>query len=383
MDKLNKYHLISILFAGILILGIFSLTWYVGEKGGVGNETTNQNASQEEATPTPKEVVLNSIDKMKGIESCKVEYNGTYGMKTGAKSISYGMGKEVKASGEKSRVDVAFQEEETRNYYLPAGKYTCSEGYSGWTCYESEQEENILNRKKDLKQLIEDGGLTFTNGTVETREITGRNCHYVEMNINPEKAQSVLGTMPSQSYDINSVSINTCYDKENGLSLLQEWDIKMSSAGETGTMSISLEVEEVKTGLEFPSGTFELPAEVTTSGSSSSSSSGGSTTYEYNSTVSDTSPAELEVVESDIQVDVNEYMSTAEVTGTVENIGDAEVGSGTVKAKFFDKDNVQLGTGSSYVYDLDPGTKASFTITSYPDNADEIDHYELETEVNY
>ena len=65
------------------------------------------------------------------------------------------------------------------------------------------------------------------------------------------------------------------------------------------------------------------------------------------------------------------------VRGTAQNIGQTELSFVTVKAKFFDVNNIQLYTGISYMSDVAAGAQWNFEIMYAGSDVDKVNHYEV------
>lgn len=227
--------------------------------------------------PASREVVSNSVEKMKSVQSYKA---------TGEMTLRVVKGKETKettgsyttyVSGDNQRKDISVEPlQETsgmtssgRIYQLSKKVYSCTKKSGSWTC--KKPPDSALSQAGGIKEnkimdLVDKGVINFKNQNAQKREIAGRTCNYVKMNLDLQKAASMENTsLPSQAAQSNmNINVNQCFDEETGIPLLTETNINIARQGQTGSISIKTRLNSLQVGKNIPNSIFELPAEAET-----------------------------------------------------------------------------------------------------------------------
>ncbi|MFW5902683.1 MAG: hypothetical protein ACOCTT_02240 [archaeon] len=220
-----------------------------------------------------EEIVLSNIEKKESAPNYIAEGNMVLSLE------SMGMREEIPGEfttyetfeGEKMRTDMTMsapqgmdqdiqnQEDietlETSTFILPEGTFSCIEETDEWICQEGEEATmgtEMSPAKEEMEKLIENEALEF-KGDVEEREVAGRTCDYVEMEIDADKMEDAQ----MQGTEGATIEISQCYDKETGISLIE--NIKFGTPGES--LSIEMEVNSLELEADMPGDIFDLPAE--------------------------------------------------------------------------------------------------------------------------
>jgi len=137
-------------------------------------------------------------------------------------------------------------------FMVPEGTFTCVEEFGEWMCQEEETFPgmDMTLGREELEQMIEEGDIEFTEDEVEEKEVAGRKCNYVEMEIT-EEIEGIYGTEEMK------MDMEQCYDQETGISLLDR--IEFEEQGQS--VLFETRINSLELGIDIPEGTFELPAD--------------------------------------------------------------------------------------------------------------------------
>ncbi len=243
----------------VLILGVAMLAATMIFAGCVqqSNETDTEGL-------TPKQALLNAIEKRNDIDSYKATGTMETSVKSGVTNQSGTGSVEVYVSGEKKRVDssitIGGQEELSRSYDLPEGQYNCQKG-EDWTCETPESVSMFSGTgsmdASEIKDLIDKGAISFPQETVEQKTMMDRDCNYVKMNVDPSV---LMNESTETTASIEEMQISQCFDKDTGISLSSYTEVEMVSQGITVDLKIDTVYDSLSMGADIPEGTFELPA---------------------------------------------------------------------------------------------------------------------------
>ncbi len=220
--------------------------------------------------PSPKEVMLKSIEKAEKMSSIYVELdmNVTTASSDGASIASATVAQWV--SGERSRSDIhisgvaGLEGVALRVYSLANGSYVCGKT-DAWDCVQlsngsslsGEVAEGPFSFTERSRKLLSADALEFTGG-VEALEIAGRKCSLVSAKINYTKAQGV----DPQSFPngITGAFISQCLDDETGIALMGKTTIEEGTA-ESGTAVSQLDmmVKRIEPNAGIQEDVFDLP----------------------------------------------------------------------------------------------------------------------------
>ncbi len=179
------------------------------------------------------------------------------------------------ASGDRSRNVMAFE--------LPENNYRCSEWRDTWSCEEMPEEEDVevefqgtmLTHGRwifleHVDELRDRGVISFPEDTVETKEVAGRTCNYVEMEVNiseylyepiEEEYQDDIPEILETMFEETEVQIDMCLDESTGIPVQTVLKTEVTTEGETMTVETDMEVTSLETGVDISEDRFELPAE--------------------------------------------------------------------------------------------------------------------------
>lgn len=229
---------------------------------------------------SPEDAVLESIEKREEAPSYIAEGEIDITMEEmGQEEEMNGVFVTYRSSdGEKQRTDISFQLDDyggvnqgiqhgtageitTSTFILPEGTFSCMKGLEdfydeidGWICEEGEDiETGMTLDKEELEEMIEEEEINFTQRHAEKMRVSGRECNYVEMELDTEVIEEHMG----ESTGGVTMEMNQCYDKETGVPLLEE--MKMESPEDSFLME--MEIESLEMEADIPEEIFELPAD--------------------------------------------------------------------------------------------------------------------------
>ncbi len=228
----------------------------------IGSMLLLQGCVQSGGTVSPaEETVLESINKRNQIESYKAQGSLELTISTPKGEMENQGTVNFYTSGENKRTDVninlANQTAETRLYNLANETYSCTKK-GNWTCEKAEKGAvGSMGTVKDqkLKEMIKKGEITFASEEVQEKEVNGRECNYVVMNVDPE---ALLDTGTQLQGQLDSLEIGQCLDKETGIALQSQTDMEVS-IGQSASMTINMKLDSLETGVEVSEEKFTLP----------------------------------------------------------------------------------------------------------------------------
>ncbi len=220
------------------------------------------------SAPSPKEVILSSIEKTENIDSVITDLR--INMSTLNSDTATMISADIKQykKGKKVRTDVtltglpSLQETVFRVYDTESGSYLC--GNSGkWDCYrfnESVGLDSSVSGTEDWnemgRKLVESDAIEFIGGVKEL-EINKRKCKYIEGNIDYTKAPG-LGFSP----DVKKVTFSQCLDDETGVVISGQVVMTLEDSPEVGGETINqidLYVVNLNVNATIDDNVFELP----------------------------------------------------------------------------------------------------------------------------
>lgn len=222
-----------------------------------------QGCVQSSGTVTPAEkTVLQSIGKRNQIDNYKSQGNLELSINTAQGERKSQGSVDIYVSGEKKRTDteisIANQTTESRLYDLGNKTYSCSK-IVNWTCQEAETGaigSMGMAETGKLKKLINEGKITFAKETVQEKEINGRKCSYVVMDIDPD----ALLSRSQFKGQISSLKMGQCFDKETGIPIYSNTNLGVSMYGQSASMEIEMKISSLETGTDINEDKFSLPA---------------------------------------------------------------------------------------------------------------------------
>lgn len=222
---------------------------------------------------TPEEAVMGSIDKMEEIPAHTAEGEATMKISmmmeememkgsfvsyatTGNEKVRNDIVLEMPDMGVPEDQDIQDQEvpEEMQmsTFILPEGSFTCIEEMGEWACHEEETIPgmDVSVEREEMEEMIEEGNIEFPEDEVEEREIAGRKCDYIEMEVTEE----IEGM---QGMEEMTIDMEQCYDRETGISLFDK--INFEEQGQS--TSFETKISSLELNADIPEETFELPAD--------------------------------------------------------------------------------------------------------------------------
>lgn len=232
---------------GIVIIGTFLLT---GCLGGEGTELT------------PEEALMNSFEKSEAIETYEMSGNLNMDMEAQGESMQSQGTVKMYSEGNKTRSDVTItmqgQTIKSSSFNTPEGAFSCQEQAGEWMCTQEEMgmmESFGVMDLEEIQRLKNEEALSFPQDTVEVREVAGRTCNYVEMELDPSEIEDEAELMEGE------MKINQCLDQETGIPIQSIADMDISMMGQSLQIDTTMEIDSLETGLDLPEDVFELPAE--------------------------------------------------------------------------------------------------------------------------
>jgi len=271
---MNNKKLITVIL--LLILGIAFTVVFLGVRRtqltpeeALNNSIEKEQGIESYELTTPEEALNNSIEKEQGIESYELTSTlklllefGDESQKTKGTVTRY-------KSGNKSRLDYELtQDGKTENvtiFNFPEETFLCSQRMGEQSC-RSEEKPSIVEpfsvvNPGDIQELNEEGAVSFLQNTTETKEIAGRECRYMEMDIHLDKIATEFPRDSSRflmSGSENKVRLSQCLDKSTGIPLQTIKEVNMGEE-DNHTFKETVEANSLKTDVNLSEDLFETP----------------------------------------------------------------------------------------------------------------------------